>query len=182
MTPAMSIEQQNQQLHEKIRNLIGTPSSGLAPAAAPVLGAGIGIGPQSAPPLQAPPPPFGLGGALGPAAIGGQATPAAPFVNLNNPSVQEALDKLIKQGALGTQLAMGMPEDPRNRRVDMGGPVGGEKEPFPPSRGGQGVYGGNPFEGYGNGGGYGGFGGGYGTGRDRSPPRGHYGSGDGGRY
>ncbi|XP_022697095.1 nuclear receptor coactivator 5-like isoform X2 [Varroa jacobsoni] len=189
MKQAMTIEQQNQQLHEKIRNLIGTPPSGLAPAAAPVLGAGVGIGSPATAPLQAPPAPFGLPGGLSGAGGMGQQQPPAPFVNLNNPSVQEALDKLIKQGALGTQLAMGIPEDPRGRRDDMGGPAGGDKEPFPLSRGGQGGYGqggGGPFDGYGNGGNGaygGGYGGGaYGPGRDRSPPRGLYGSGDGGRY
>ncbi|OQR73483.1 hypothetical protein BIW11_09705, partial [Tropilaelaps mercedesae] len=149
MSQALTIEQQNQQLHEKIRNLIGTPSSGLAPAAAPVLGGNVSLGAPAAPPLQAPPAPFGLTGGLGGAGGMPVQQPPAPFVNLNNPSVQEALDKLIKQGALGTQLAMGMPEDPRARRGDMGGPVGGDKEPFPPSRSGQGYGqggGGVPFD------------------------------------
>lgn len=113
---------QNQQLHDQIRKLIGTPAQSLAPAAAPVLASSGAVDAFSASSDLA----------------GGQNS--RPFLNLNNPRVQEALDKLMKNGINQPSMVL---TDPRTATSTQNSD---KSEPFP-VHGGAGVLPGGGFGG-----------------------------------
>lgn len=110
-------EMQNQQLHDQIRKLIGTPAQSLAPAAAPVLA-------SANPSVEA----FAASNDLA------SSQNARPFFNLNNPRVQEALDKLMKNGINQPNMVL---VDPRTANSTQG--LQEKCEPFPVHGGGSGV-------------------------------------------
>ena len=113
---------QNQQLQDQIRKLIGAPAPTLAPAAAPVALGG-----------SAPVEPFAVANDMA------NSQSARPFLNLNNPRVQEALDRLMKNGINQPSMVL---TDPRTAVPSQGVDT---NEPFPIHGGGPGGSFGGPY-------------------------------------